>query len=85
MVRPNRVLWPEMIRAGAAWPFAILANTAIRGWVTQLGTKSSSRFESYASAIGLPKPGVGVPAGALLIIRFGATLPRAALSNASAE
>ena len=85
MVRPSMDFCPEITRVGAAFPFASLANTAMRGWVTQLGTKSSSRFESYASAIGLPNPGVGVPAGALRIIRFGATLARAALSNASAE
>lgn len=35
-----------MMRTGAAFPFASLANDAIRGCVTQLGTSNSSRFES---------------------------------------
>jgi len=35
-----------MILTGFEFPFADLANTAMRGWLTQLGTKSWSRLES---------------------------------------
>jgi hypothetical protein len=46
VVRPSFESWPPMMRAGATLPFASLANAAIRGWLTQLGTSSSCRFES---------------------------------------
>src|SRR6266496_5644184 len=77
IVRLTFVVWPEMIRVGSAFPFANLANAEILGSLTQLGTRISSRFESYATAPGLPKPTVGAPAGALRTIRLGATLPDA--------
>jgi hypothetical protein len=31
---------PEMIRTGFEFPFADLANAAIRGWLTQFGTSN---------------------------------------------
>src|SRR6267378_3723325 len=84
MVRPSLDPCPVITLFGAMFPFAILANAATRGWLTQLGTRISPRLVSYASAMGLPNPGVGVPAGALLRLRFGAVLPLAPLSNARA-
>jgi len=35
-----------MTRFGATFPFASLANAAMRGWLTQLGTRISSRLVS---------------------------------------
>src|ERR1700731_267636 len=84
IVRPNFEPWPVITLCGPAFPFANLANAATRGWLTQLGTRIWLRLVSYARAMGLPKPGVGVPARALRRIRFGAMLPLAALSNANA-
>jgi hypothetical protein len=40
IVRLKLVAWPAMILTGFEFPFADLANTAMRGWLTQLGTKS---------------------------------------------
>jgi hypothetical protein len=40
MVRLRRVDWPAIILTGFELPFADLANTAMRGWLTQLGTSS---------------------------------------------
>jgi hypothetical protein len=40
IVRLKRVDCPAMILTGFEFPFADLANTAMRGWLTQLGTKS---------------------------------------------
>ena len=37
---------PVITRAGAMLPFASLANAAMRGCVTQLGTRICSRLES---------------------------------------
>ena len=46
IVRLTRAVCPEMTRVGFALPFASLANAEILGSLTQLGTRSSSRFES---------------------------------------
>src|SRR4029450_370276 len=73
-----------MILAGAEFPFASLANAAIRGWLTQFGTRISLRLVSYATAYGLPNPLVSFPAGALRRMRRGATLPAADRENTSA-
>ncbi len=73
-----------MTRVGSAFPLANLANAEILGSLTQFGTRISSRFESYATAPGFPKPTVGDPAGALRRIRLGATLPVAVMGKTSA-
>ena len=78
------VFSPLITRFGATFPFASLANTEILGTLTQLGTRISSRFESYAAADALVKPQVGVFTGAFLTIRFGFTLPVAVRGNTTA-
>src|SRR6267143_222343 len=85
MVRLRRDCCPEITRVGSAFPLANLANAEILGSLTQLGTRISSRFESYATAPGFPKPTVGDPAGALRRIRLGATLPVAAIGKMRME
>ena len=72
------------MRSGAMFPFANLANAEILGTLTQLGTSSSWRLLSYAAADAFVKPVVGVPAGALRMMRFGATLPEAVRSKTTA-
>ena len=84
VVRLNRVSCPWITLAGATFPFASLANAAIRGWLTQFGTRISCRFVSYATEYGLPKPLVSLPAGALRMMRRGRTLPVASRGNTSA-
>jgi len=83
-VRDIFVAAPVITRSGAMVPFATRANAAIRGWATQLGTRICWRLESYATACGFPNPGLGVPAGAVRMIRLGETLPLALRSNTSA-
>src|SRR5438552_18303423 len=73
-----------MTLAGATFPFASLANAAMRGWLTQFGTRISRRLVSYATAYGLPNPLVSLPAGALRRMRRGATLPPASRGHTSA-
>ena len=84
IVRERFVACPSITRFGATFPFASLANTEILGTLTQLGTRISSRFESYAAAEALVKPHVGVSFGALRIVRFGLTLPLAVRGNTTA-
>src|SRR2546421_8720312 len=84
IVRERLVACPSMTRFGATFPFANLANTEILGTLTQLGTRISSRFESYAAADALVNPHVGVSFGALRIVRFGRTLPLAVRGNTTA-
>src|SRR5438034_3816484 len=50
IVRDRWVACPSMMRLGAMFPFANLANAEILGTLTQFGTRISSRFESYAAA-----------------------------------
>src|SRR5205823_14768193 len=75
IVRDRFVRCPSMTRVGATFPFASLANTETLGTLTQLGTRSWSRFESYAAADALVKPQVGVLTGAFRMMRFGLALP----------
>ena len=84
IVRDRFVPWPSITRFGATVPFASLANTEILGTLTQLGTRISSRFESYAAAYALVNPQVGVSLGALRMIRFGRTLPLAVRGKTTA-
>src|SRR5919198_3391273 len=84
MVRERFVAWPSITRLGATFPFAARANTEILGTLTQLGTRISSRFESYAAADALVKPQVGVSFGALRMMRFGLTLPPAERAKTTA-
>src|SRR5262252_9599984 len=66
-----------MILVGTAFPFAEPANATIRGWDTQLATRTSLRIGSQTTVPGVPKLAVAVPCGALRIYRSGATLPSA--------
>src|SRR5207247_7295296 len=84
IVRLKRERCPEITRVGSAFPFANLANAEILGSLTQLGTRISSRFESYATAPGLPKPTVADPAGAFRTMRFGAAFPDAVRAKSRA-
>src|SRR5947207_10467721 len=84
IVRERFVAWPSITRFGATFPFANLANTEILGTLTQLGTRISSRLESYAAADAFVNPQVGVSFGAFRMMRFGRTLPLAARGNTSA-
>src|SRR5579864_5334632 len=81
MVRVIRVFCPAMDRVAFAVPFANLANAAICGWATQLETRISSRFVSYAIVCGLPIIGAGLSAGALRMTRNGGTSPAAVRLN----
>src|SRR5438128_5533412 len=84
IVRDRFVAWPSITRIGATLPFASLANTEILGTLTQLGTRRTSRFESYAAADALVKPQVGVFTGAFRTIRFGFALPVAVRGKTTA-
>ena len=46
VVRLRWVICPWMTLAGATFPFASLANAAMRGWLTQFGTRIWPRFVS---------------------------------------
>jgi hypothetical protein len=45
-VRLNLVFCPSMVRFGATFPFASLANAEILGTLTQFGTRTCPRLTS---------------------------------------
>src|SRR5262249_38143159 len=79
------VFCPSSARTGGVFSFANLAKAAICGWVTQFGTRIWSRLESYANACVLPNLREILPAGALRIVRIGATSPLAGKGKTDAE
>src|ERR1700704_27013 len=85
MVRLIWVFWPSSALVGNVFSFANLAKAAICGWFTQFGTRYSSRLLSYATACGLPNFTDVLPAGALRIVRSGATSPLAESGYAVAD
>src|SRR5207302_6587269 len=85
MVLLIRVLCPSSARTGGVFSFANLANAAICGWATQLGTRISSRLLSYATACVLPNLKEILPFGALRMVRSGRASPLAVNEYTVAE
>src|SRR5215470_8308247 len=85
MVRLSSVFCPSNTRVGGVFSLASLAKAAICGWDTQFGTRISSRLLSYVTACVLPNFRDTLFAGALRIVRRGATSPVAVNEYAVAE